>query len=37
VSDAAPSPGQIVVLNGAPRSGKSSIVAVIQLATTIAT
>ena len=25
-----PAPGQIVVLNGAPRSGKSSIVAVIQ-------
>jgi chloramphenicol 3-O phosphotransferase len=26
----APAPGQIVVLNGAPRAGKSSIVAVIQ-------
>ena len=28
--DTAPSPGQIVVLNGAPRAGKSSIVAAIQ-------
>jgi len=25
-----PKPGQIVILNGAPRSGKSSIVAAIQ-------
>jgi chloramphenicol 3-O phosphotransferase len=27
---AAPAPGQVVILNGAPRSGKSSIVAAIQ-------